>query len=54
MCQIGDPVRMVVVEPLKVPAPVPGTQPEPEPVVEPVFVVAQEPSLEEVPLKTRQ
>ena len=37
MCDIGKPVEMIVVEPLKVPAPVPGTVIEPEPVV-PTFV----------------
>jgi hypothetical protein len=52
MCNIGDPVRMVVVEPLAIPAPVPGTQPELEPEPALVPVEAQEPILEEVPPKT--
>ena len=51
MCNIGNFKRMVNVEPLVAPAPVPGQQPEPEsdPVHEPVYVEVQEPAVEKVP-----
>lgn len=41
MCNIGKPVReIIVVEPLKVPAPVPGTNvPEPKPTTPTVIPV---------------
>jgi hypothetical protein len=43
MCDIGKPQRMIVVEPLVLPAPIPQEEPESEP------VVAQEPVTREVP-----
>jgi hypothetical protein len=50
MCNIGNFRKMVNVEPLQVPAPVPGQQPEPEPEVhEPVYVEVKEPAVEKVP-----
>ena len=47
MCNIGEPIRTVVIDPIQVPAPVPDrpqfdpepfTVPEPLPVEEPVLV----------------